>query len=175
MKQTILITLTVLFLNCGWVNTNSDKKGGEPVNFKEISSEVDCQLFERVKNFVLTRGDRKFFRNFDGNNPHYRFQNCHVYLGADIGQRNMGNDPALSDFNQIVINGNEAASLSCELVIVRKGDLKEGKAWVQPGMEEEKVYLTDAYNKGLDVLEKELPRYLEQMRKEIKASNKIQE
>ncbi len=138
-------------------------------NFVEISSLISFDDFERLKNFILKVGDKKTHRSFDCDNPHYRFDNFDVFLGADIGQRNPYNDPEISDFNQLTIYDPNSSIMYYELIIVRKGDIKNNKYWIEDGMKEGKVYLVDVYNKGLATMKNNLPAYLEQMTKEMKS------
>lgn len=60
--------------------------------------------FETIKVFVLERGDRLTYSNMYNSNPHYRFDGFDVYLNPEAGQRNINCDPALSDFDEIVIH-----------------------------------------------------------------------
>lgn len=59
--------------------------------------------FETIKSFVLACGDRKTYCNMYNNNPHYAFAGFEVYLHPDVGQANIGCDPTLSDFDEMVI------------------------------------------------------------------------
>ncbi len=139
------------------------------INFIEISNLISFDEFEQIKNFILEKGNTKTYRNFDNDNPYYQFENFDVFLGADIGQQNLNNDPEISNFNQLTISDWESDIIYYEIIIVRKGDLKEGKAWIEEGMKEEQVYLVDVYGKGLFLMEKRLPNYLKQIREEVKA------
>ncbi len=138
----------------------SSPKQDKSVNYKNVGDHISYDEFERIKLFILSHGDRKTFRNFDNNNPHFQFDHFDVYLGADIGQRNINNDPRASDFNQLTIVNHNADIQYYELVIVRKGDLKADKYWIQEGMEEGSVYLVDRDEIGLPNLERELADYL---------------
>ena len=142
------------------------------MSFTPISTIVPPEKFERIQRFILKNGDRRTYRNFDNHNPHYKFSNCEVFLGADVGQRNGTNDPAISNFNQLTITDYDAALRYYELIIVRKGDLEAEKAWIREGMEEEQVYLVDVYGKGLDLMKNNFSIYLEQIEKELKGVNK---
>lgn len=135
--------------------------------YEDVSNLISYNEYEQIKNFILEKGDKKTYRNFDSDNPHYKFETFDVFLGADIGQRNGNNDPHVSDFNQLVIADWKSKIIYYELVIVRDGDLEDNKAWIREGMEEGKVYLVDVYNNGISSLKSQLPEYLEKIRKEI--------
>ena len=138
------------------------------MNYTNITSLINYDEFEQIKEFVLKKGDNKIYRNFDSNNPHYRFEDFDVFFGADIGQKNINNDPEISNFNQLTIKDDKSDTIQYyELIIVRKGDLKENKAWIITGMEEGQIYLVDSYNKGLIAMKNNLPNYLKQIKKEV--------
>ena len=136
-------------------------------NFTDISDSFSTEEFEKTKEFVLKNGEERTYRNFDNNNPHYQFSNCEVYFGADIGQRNINNDPEISDFNQLTIANRDAHIQYYELIIVRKDDLKVGKSWLKEEMKEHHVYLVDTYGVGLELLINNLPVYLCQIKQEM--------
>ncbi|QXP58452.1 hypothetical protein [Olleya sp. HaHaR_3_96] len=138
------------------------------MNFTNVSDVISFEEFEQIKAFILKNGDKMIFRNFDNNNPHYKYVNCDVFLGADIGQRNINNDPDISDFNQLTIKNRKANIKQYELIIVRKGDLNAEKQWIKKGMEEEQIYLVDDYDKGLELLKNNLPNDLKQIKDETK-------
>jgi hypothetical protein len=127
--------------------------------------------FEKIKHFILQEGGRKTYRNFDNNNPHYQFSDFSVYLGADIGQQNIINDPAISDFNEITIQDWNSDITYYHIIIVRNGDIENGKAWIRKGMENNNVYLSDVYNQGIDKMMEKLPYYVEIIEKEINQLN----
>lgn len=137
------------------------------MNFINITSLIDTNEFEKIKKFIISNGDRMTYRNFDNNNPHYKFKNCDIFLGSDVGQKNINNDPQFSDFNQLTITDWNSDIRYYELIIVRKGSLKENKAWIREGMEENQVYLVDVYNKGLKLMKNNLRDYLKQIKEEI--------
>jgi hypothetical protein len=134
------------------------------IRFENITPLLSLKEFEEIKNFVLTNGDRKTFRNFDNHNPHFSFGGFEVFLGADVGQKNINNDPALSDFNQLTIVDPASEARYYELVLVRKDALKEGKAWIREGMEEELVYLVSLYGKDIGKMKNRIPDYIEQIK-----------
>lgn len=140
------------------------------MKFANVSHLMSYDEFEKAKDFILINGDRMTYRNYDNNNPHYHFDNFDAFLGADIGQGNINNDPAMSDFNQLTIVDWESSIQYYNLIIVRKGDLAQGKAWIMTGMVEGEVYLWDYYDKGLDVMKGYLPVYLESIQKKVSNS-----
>jgi len=135
--------------------------------FTNISDLVSYDMFEKIKDFILKQGHRMTYRNYDNNNPHYQFESFDVFLGADMGQGNMNNDPEISDFNQLTVADWEADICYYSLIIVRKGDLKPSKAWVLPTMKEGEVYLVDYYEKGLDTMRHHLLTYLEAIKNKL--------
>lgn len=173
MRNKILSVLFAMVMVFACKSRISSSKNNEnlSMSFTPISTIVPPIKFEKIQRFILKNGDRRTYRNFDNHNPHYKFSNCEVFLGADIGQRNGTNDPAISNFNQLTITDYDATLRYYELIIVRKGDLEAEKAWIREGMEEEQVYLVDVYGKGLALLKNNLPIYLEQIEKELKAVN----
>jgi len=135
--------------------------------FANISDLVNYDTFETIKDFILKQGHRMTYRNYDNNNPHYQFEGFNVFLGADIGQGNINNDPEISDFNQLTIADWESDICYYNLIIVRKGDLKPRKAWILPAMKEGEVYLVDYYEKRLDTMRNNLPTYLEVIKNKL--------
>jgi hypothetical protein len=146
------------------MNTQTNAYG----DFAELSDLISLNEFEQIKSFVLKKGDRQTYRNIDNNNPHFKFKNFHVYLGSDIGQKNLNNDPALSDFNQLVIYDHDALINYYEVIMVRKGDVKIQKSWLQAGMQESHLYLLVSRNNEMEKMLSNLSSYLEQIRNEVK-------
>ncbi len=143
-------------------------------NFTDVSDLISPKEFEETKEFVLKKGGAMTYRNFDGYNPHYEFSNCDVFFGADIGQGNRYNNPAISDFNELTIADWDSDIIRYyQLVIVRKGDLQAEKAWLREGMIEGKVYLVDNHGRGLELMRSNLPSFLVQIKKELTAHNKV--
>lgn len=140
-------------------------------NFTEISDIVSFKDFEQMKEFILEKGDKMTYRNFDNNNPHYKLSNFDLFLGSDVGQKNIYNDPKISDFNQLTITDRSADIKYYEIIIVRKGDLKAKKDWIKKGMDEEQIYLVDVYSKGLKLMRNNLSSYLKQIKKVMSANN----
>ena len=112
-------------------------------NHLNITNEFSVESFEKIKLFILKNGDRKTFRNFDNNNPHYVFDTFDLYLGAEIGQKNSYNDEKISDFNELTIYDRGAIPAYYKLKIVRKGDQFKQDIYLHEGMLENNVYLMD--------------------------------
>lgn len=167
-KKIILFTFTILFWNCNSTkNMNTEKKNTKN-NFINVTDFIEILEFKKIKEFILEKGDKMTYRNFDNNNPHYQFENFDVFLGSEIGQKNINNNPEISDFNQLTIFDANSNVRYYELILVKKGDLKKEKYWIKKGMKEEQVYLVDSYNKGLNLMKGNLSNYLKKIRKEIK-------
>lgn len=139
------------------------------MDFKKITHLITYNEFEAIKEFILKNGNRVLFRNYDNNNPHYKLKNCDLFLGADIGQKNINNNPNISDFNELIIadRSSNAAIQYYKIIIVRKGDLKKEKTHLVKAMKEEQVYLIDTSKKGLLLMEEKLPIYLKEIQKEV--------
>lgn len=158
--------ITILF--CGYNITKDEmNKNVKSTDFENISNLLSTHEFEQIKKFILEKGDRRTYRNIDNNNPHYSFNNFDVFLASDVGQRNINNDPEISDFNQVTIADWESDIIYYQLIIVRKGDLKKRKAWLREGMKEEQIYLVDIYGKGINIMKDKLLYYLRKIKEEI--------
>jgi hypothetical protein len=125
-----------------------------------IQKTMDMTAFEKIKNFVLEKGDTKTYRSFDSNNPHFVMDDYDVYLGSDIGQRNMDNDPKKSDFNELVVQSktNKAAKLT--FIAVQKGDLLSNKNWISKSMKEGYIYVQTGKKTNKKVRENETQQFL---------------
>ncbi|OIV40027.1 hypothetical protein [Flavobacterium johnsoniae] len=132
------------------------------VNFKKITNQFSVKDFEKVKNFILENGKTTTYRNYDNNNPYYDFGRFQVYLSADIGQKNINNDPKLSDFNEMTLKDED---LYYKILIVRKGDILALKTGVLDGMGENEVYYIDSYSIGVDEKSDLLSDYLNIMKR----------
>ncbi|HEY3373355.1 MAG TPA: hypothetical protein VGK10_21100 [Prolixibacteraceae bacterium] len=129
--------------------------------YADITGTFSMNDFEVAKAFILNNGDRKTYRNFDNNNPHYSFNGFEAYLNAEIGQTNINNDPTISDFNQITLRDRNDDLQYYTIHIVRKGDVaKEGITRLE-GMKEEKVYLLNPYENDIEVMKNNLKGYLD--------------
>ncbi|MCP2029793.1 hypothetical protein L1276_004987 [Flavobacterium sp. HSC-32F16] len=85
-----IIVLLVLF---SFVKSISQTMTPNETNFLKITNQFSVENFEKVKEFILEKGNRKTYRNYDSNNPFYDFGEFQSYLGADTGQQNINNDP----------------------------------------------------------------------------------
>lgn len=130
--------------------------------YADITGTFSMNDFEVVKTFILNNGDRKTYRNFDNNNPHYSFNGFEAYLNAEIGQANPNNDPTISDFNQITIRDRNADPQYYYIHIVRKGD-NNNTDINKPfeGLKEEKVYLLNPHDDDINIMKNNLIRYIE--------------
>lgn len=171
----IRLTFLMLFFNCSSSKNVliENNKYNLRMNYTNISNLLSVEEFEKIKRFILNKGDRKTYRNFDNDNPHYELMNFDLFLGADIGQRNINNDPEISDFNQLTIADEHSEIRYYELIIVRKGDVKALKSWIRSGMKEEEVYLVDFYGKGLEMMKNNIKGYLKQLNKKIIETNML--
>ncbi len=149
-----IIVLLILFSS---VKSISQTMISNQTNFLKITNQFSVEDFEKVKEFILEKGTRKTYRNFDNNNPFYDFGKFLGYLGADIGQQNIYNDPKISDFNELTLKDNDHYY---KILIVRKGDIQDSKKGIQNGMQENEVYFVDVYQTGFDKIQDLLLEYL---------------
>ncbi|GAA3778353.1 hypothetical protein GCM10022423_37730 [Flavobacterium ginsengiterrae] len=133
-----------------------------PSNLMKITNAFSVADFEKVKSFVLEKGNRKTYRNFDNQNPYYNFESFEAYLGADIGQQNINNDPNLSDFNELTLKDQNNYY---KIIIVRKGDIHASKRNVLKGMHENEVYYVDPYQEKINQIPNLLSQYLKHLQK----------
>jgi len=151
----------------------STKKSSDPDfnEFAEITDFLSVKEFEKIKNFILKKGDGRTYRNMDNYNPHYHFDDFHVYLNSAIGQKNINNDPKISDFNEITIHDWDDGAFNIQyytIKIVRRGDIKNEQIYVEEGMKEKSVYLLNSYEKDLNLMLKNLKEhYLVKLRGQI--------
>ncbi|WP_343618727.1 hypothetical protein [Flavobacterium sp.] len=131
-------------------------------NFLKITNQFSVDEFEKVKGFILEKGQRKTYRNYDNHNPYYDFKKFEAYLGADIGQQNINNDPQLSNFNELTLKDDNQYY---KILIVRKGDIQASKKWILKGMQENEVYYTDAYQESIKEIPNLLFKYFDLLRK----------
>ena len=165
-KISILLSISALVLSCNSSKSMLIKEQESNDNYTDISSLLSVNEFEEIKDFILEKGNKMTYRNIDSNNPHYKFNNCDVFLAADVV--NINNDPKISDFNQLTIVDWDSNIRYYGIVIIRKGDLNANKAWITKEMKEKRVYLVDNYNKGLELMKANLPNYIKQVKKEVK-------
>ncbi|MGF1557670.1 MAG: hypothetical protein ACFCUL_01095 [Flavobacteriaceae bacterium] len=96
MKETSELKNTVGLL-AEWKQIEADKF----VDIADIFSKKD---FEELRSFIFKKGDRQSFRNFDNDNPHYRFEDFDVYLGTGDQRRVFENDRLKpEDYSELVI------------------------------------------------------------------------
>lgn len=150
-----------VFVLISSVKTTCQTMNSAETNFKKITNQFSVTNFEKVKNFILENGKTTTYRNYDNNNPYYDFGRFQVYLSADIGQKNINNDPKLSDFNEMTLKDED---LYYKILIVRKGDIRALKTGVLDAMEENEVYYIDSYSIGVDEKSDLLSDYLNIMR-----------
>ena len=110
-----------------------------------ISTKINLEKFETIKNFILEKGDTKTYRNSD-NNPHYTMGYYEVYLVSDTGQKNINNDSKVSDFNELVIQYKDRITAKLTLIAVRNGDLISNKQWLSKSMKGGNVYVQKIKN-----------------------------
>lgn len=165
MKKAMI--LIIIFVVCAC--TNSKEEVVEEVTsnkYVEITGTFSLNDFEVAKAFILNNGNKETYRSFDGNNPHYSFNGFEAYLNAEIGQKNINNDPTISDFNEITIRDRNADPQYYIIHIVRKGDSANKDINTSEGMKEGKVYLLNPYEDDITLMKKNLTNYLETIKKE---------
>jgi hypothetical protein len=137
-------------------------------NFIDIIHMLNYNDFEKIKNFILENGDREGYSNMYNNNPHYSFDSFETYLNPEIGQLNINCDPAISDFNEIVIRDLGSDPQYFYLLIVHIGDLeKEQITGNISGLIEGKVYLLKYYKYDLDKMSEKVKIYIDEMKEII--------
>lgn len=139
-----------------------------------LTKHLSLEEFETIKSFVLEEGDTQTYCMKVGNNPHYSFDGFEVYLHPEVGQQNMGCDPAISDFNRIVIRDLKGKELQYyTILIVRKGDTQNEQIALThgEGMKENKVYLLSYDSDDLRLIERNTKTFLEVIRKEMATMN----
>lgn len=134
------------------------------VPFLEITDSFSVTDFEKVKTYILTKGDRKNYRAVDVNNPHYAFDGFEAFLNAESRYKNIKNDPAVSNFNEITIWDQLTVPRYYTIHIVRKGDMKNHDILILEGLEEEKVYLFNPFNNDIGEMKIRLDGFFETFR-----------
>ncbi len=137
-----------------------------------ISKKIDLEKFETIKNFVLEKGDKQTFRNFDNNNPHYSLFGRELFLGSDIGQKNSSNDPKKSDFNELTVISKLYSGVNLHLLAVRIGDIESKKQWIQDDMKEGFVYVELHKKFSIDLVEQHIEWLILEFNKKIKKNKK---
>ena len=153
----IMITMSIL---TGFFSDNK--------SYLKINQHLSTEQFEQVKNFILEKGDRSTFRNIDNDNPHYRIRHFNIYLGAS-NRHNLYGDPAISDFNEIIVYDSSNDIQYFYIKIVRKGDKKDADIYVPQELEESNVYLLNIYGEDTDKMQEDfLNNYLPEIKQLIK-------
>jgi hypothetical protein len=124
-------------------------------NFIDVTDHFSLDKFEVLKEKILKNGDRETYRNYDNQNPHYVLNGVDLYLNAEIGQKNINNDPELSDFNEITVNDG-INHVTFTIRIVREKDFENKQIYIHEGMEKNKIYLMNHYKNIKEALKKEI-------------------
>jgi hypothetical protein len=124
-------------------------------NFMNITDHFSLAQFEALKEKMLKNGDRKTYRNYDNQNPHYILNDVDLYLNAEIGQKNINNDPKMSDFNEITVN-DSINYVTFTIRIVREKDFENKQIYIHEGMEKNRIYLMNDYQNINEALKKEI-------------------
>ena len=172
-KMKLILTLIVVICCCSADTAFENIADSTSDEYLKITRNLSCLEFEIMKKFILDKGDRQTYRNFDNDNPHYSFEGFECYLNSEIGQLNINNDPLLSDFNQITIQDMNADMKYYYIQIVREGDSDDSDIAVLEGMEEGEVYLLNNFNGDIDLANKYLLEYLDKIWSEINLINFI--
>jgi hypothetical protein len=83
------------------------------INCKKNENYITVNNFQIIKNFILKKGNRFTYCSKYNKNPYYRFKALDVFLNPEPGgpynhpQWNLNCDPALSDFDEILIRDSE--------------------------------------------------------------------
>jgi hypothetical protein len=113
-------------------------------NFIDVTDYFSLDQFEVLKKKILKNGDRQTYRNYDNQNPHHVLNGVDLYLNAEIGQKNINNDPELSDFDEITVS-DYIHNVGFTLRIVREKDFENKQIYIHEGMEKNKIYLMNDY------------------------------
>lgn len=119
----------------------------EDEKFIDISETFSKEDFEKLRKFIFKNGDRKTYRNFDSNNPHYSFATFDVYLGTGK-QAHAFNRKKIKnkDYTELVIHDQQYYT------VYLISDDKLNKR--QTSLETDKVYWHNrTYNKDVKVKE----------------------
>lgn len=126
-----LLLVLACLLGCGGAS-----RGGRSPGASEGNA-FSGDTFVSIKRFILAKGDRQTFGNMYSHNPHYAFGGVDAFLLPDVGQRNVACDPALSDFDGIVLRTNRVEGPAYDEVrfdrargqiVVVSGDPERAKA-----------------------------------------------
>ena len=135
-----------------------------------LQNKMDLATFDKIKNFVIKKGGKQTFRNFDNNNPHYTSKFFEIYLGSDIGQKNINNEPKKSNFNEMQVFSKKYSGINFCLIAVRKGDQKLNKYWIYPDMIEGYVYVYMTNKYSFEIIENEINSFLRDINTKLKSN-----
>jgi hypothetical protein len=124
-------------------------------NFIDVTEYFSLAQFEVLKEKILKNGDNQTYRNYDNQNPHYILNGVDLYLNAEIGQKNINNDPELSDFNEITVS-DSINRMNFTIRIVREKDFENKQIYIHEGMEKNRIYLMNHYKNLNEALKKEI-------------------
>ncbi|MCU0654808.1 MAG: hypothetical protein MUF64_05810 [Polyangiaceae bacterium] len=93
-----MLALTCLFGCSGGARVEPPAASG--------ADDASAETFLAIKRFILAKGDRQTFGNMYNHNPHHAFDGFDAFLIPDVGQKNINCDPALSDFDGMVLRTN---------------------------------------------------------------------
>jgi hypothetical protein len=122
-------------------------------NFIDVTDHFSLAQFEALKEKILKNGNIQTYRNYDNQNPHYILNGVDLYLNAEIGQKNINNDPELSDFNEITVN-DSIHNMSFTIRIVREKDFENKQIYIHEGMKKNRIYLMDYYQNISEAMKK---------------------
>ena len=135
-----------------------------------LQNKISLAEFEMIKNFILQKGAAKTYRNFDNNNPHFDLDFYEIYLGSDVGQKYINNNPKYSDFNELVVQSKTESIASFRLIAVRKGDVYLKKNWITTTMIEENIYIELSNKIKPKEIDNLLVKFLHSIRVEMEKS-----
>ncbi len=64
---------------------------------------LTVENFISIKEFILRFGDQRTYCNRFSHNPHFSFPGFDAFLDPEEGKYNIGCDPSLSDFDELVV------------------------------------------------------------------------
>lgn len=95
-----------------------------------------------------------------------------LYLGSDIGQKNIDNDPKKSDFNELTVISRLYSGVDLHLLAIRTGDIASKKQWIQDDMKEGFVYVELYKNYPIELVEQQTEWLILEFNKTIKKNKK---
>ena len=133
-----MMNITTLIISLLSLMLHTEKK------FIDVTNHFSVAQFEALKEKVLKNGDTQTYRNYDNQNPHYVLNGVDLYLNAEIGQKNINNDPKISDFYEITVS-DHVNNVGFTLRIVQENDFENKQIYIHEGMKKNKVYLMNDY------------------------------